>query len=277
MLRRVRISIEQSRQQRETRLTSIEQRGHNPRTKNHGKTWNGQRSRFILSGLMECSLCGCRYQGVTRIKGKKRVDGTRVKTHYYGCGGYITKGRSICGLNAIPQKVLESLVTDTVIDFYRPYLAPGGRRKLALAVKTQIGSEAEEFISARKRAQKELNKVKKIINNLLDNITSANRELVDQRLRELKQQKHQLQARLEELDRLVVSQAEIKGIVADAMQFLSSLEFTLREGLAQEKLVALRRCIKKISINKPAGTVKLTVRSVPAGNFEGTEERRVSL
>ena len=269
--------FEQARQQRETKLTSIEQRGHNPRTKNHGKTWNGQRSRFILSGLMKCSLCGFRYQGVTQAKGKKRVDGTRVKTCYYGCAGYITKGKSICKINTILQKVLESLVTDTVIDFYRPYLAPGGRRKLAQAVKAQIGSEAEEFVTARKRAQRQLNKINKTISNLLDNITSTNREFVDQRLTELKQQKHQFETRLEELDRLGVSQAEIKSIVADAMQFISSLEFTLREGLAQEKLVALRRCIEKISINKPAGTVKLIVRSVPVGNLEGTKECQVSL
>ena len=269
--------FEQARQRRETQLTSIEQRGHNPRTKNHGKTWNGQRSRFILSGLLECSLCGCRYQGVTRVKGKKRFDGTPVKTRYYGCGGYITKGKSICELNAIPQEVLESLVTDTVIDFYRPYLAAGGRRKLALAVKAQIGSEAEEFVTARKRAQRQQNRIKKIINNLLDNITSTNREFVDQRLRELKQQKHQLEARLEELDHLLVSQGETKSIVADTMQFLSGLEFTLREGLAQERLVALRRCIEKISINKPAGTVKLTVRSVPVGSLEGSRECHISL
>jgi len=269
--------FEHARQQRETQLTSIEQRGHNSRTKNHGKTWNGQHSRFILSGLMECSLCGRRYQGVTRVKGKKRVDGTRVKTRYYGCGGYISNGRSICELNAIPQKVLESIVTDTVIDFYRPYLAPGGRRKLAQAVKAQIGSEVEEFIAARKRAQRQQDRIKKIINNLLDNITSANREFVDQRLTELEQQKQQLEARLEELDRLVVSQAEIKSMIADAMEFISGLEFTLREGLAQEKLVALRRCIEKISINKPAGTVKLAVRSVPAGNLESTKECQVSL
>ena len=269
--------FEQARQQRENQLTSIEQRGHNPRTKNHGKTWNGQRSRFILSGLMKCSLCGFRYQGVTQAKGKKRVDGTRVKTCYYGCAGYITKGKSICKINTIPQKVLESLVTDTVIDFYRPYLAPGGRRKLAQAVKAQIGSEAEEFVTARKRAQRQLNKINKTISNLLDNITSTNRELVDQRLTELKQQKHQFETRLEELDRLGVSQAEIKSIVADAMKFISSLEFILHEGLAQEKLVALRRCIEKISINKPAGTVKLIVRSVPVGNLEGTKECQVSL
>jgi Tfp pilus assembly protein PilO len=94
---------------------------------------------------------------------------------------------------------------------------------------------------------------------------------------ELKQQKQQFEARLEELDRLVISQAEIKNMVADAMQFLSRLGFTLREGLAQEKLVALRRCIEKISINKPDGTVKVIVRSVPVGNLESTKECQVSL
>jgi len=129
----------------------------------------------------------------------------------------------------------------------------------------------------RKRAQRQQNRIKKIINNLLDNITSTNREFIDQRLTELKQQKHQLEARLEELDRLVVSQAEITNMVSDAIEFISSLEFTFRQGLAQEKLVALRQCIEKISINKPAGTVRLTVRSVPVGNLEGTVERQVSL
>ena len=269
--------FEQTKQRLESHPKSIEQRQRFSRLNTHGRTWNGQRSRFILSGLMKCGLCGCRYQGVTRAKGKKRLDGTRVKTFYYGCGGYITKGRSICEMNPIPQKTLECKVIDTVLAFYRPLLGKGGRRKLAEAVKTQIGSEAEEFIAARKRAQRELNRVERIINNLLDNITSANREFVDRRLNELKQQKQQLEDRLEELDQLSLSRDEINSIVSDSMKFLAGLEFVLHEGLPQEKLVALRRCIEKISINKPAGTVKLAVRSVPVGNLEGTKECQVSL
>ena len=55
--------FERARQRREDRPSSIEQRGSNPRLKAHGKTWNGQRSRFILSGLLTCRLCGNRYQG----------------------------------------------------------------------------------------------------------------------------------------------------------------------------------------------------------------------
>jgi hypothetical protein len=46
---------------------------------------------------------------------------------------------------------------------------------------------------------------------------------------------------------------------------------------ARRNNLALRRCIEKISINKPDGTVKLTVYSVPVGNIEGNEERHISL
>jgi hypothetical protein len=90
---------------------------------------------------MKCSPCGNRYQGITRIKGKKRNDGTRVKTYYYGCGGYITKGTSICRMNAIPKAVLESKVIETVLDFYRSYLEKGGRQKFAEAIKAQTKVE----------------------------------------------------------------------------------------------------------------------------------------
>jgi len=96
-------------------------------------------------------------------------------------------------------------------------------------------------------------------------------------LNELKQQRQQLEARLEELDRLSLSQAEIGSIVTDSMQFLSGLEFTLRQGLPQEKLAAMRQCIGKIWVNKPAGEIKLAVRLVPAGNLQATQEFKASV
>ena len=175
-------------------------------------------------------------------------------------------------MNVIPQKVLEETVIKVVLDFYKPFLGKGGRKKLAEAVKDQIGSEAEEFVAARKRAQRELNKIDKTVNNLLDNITSANREFVDRRLGELQQQKHQLQTRLEELDELSLSRDEINSIVSDSMKFLAGLEFVLSEGVPQEKLVALRQCIEKISVDKPAGRIKLAIYLVPVGNLQATRE-----
>ena len=269
--------LEQTKRRLESHPKSIEQRLRFSKHNTHGKTWDGQRSRFILSGLMECGLCGSRYRGVTRIKGKKRLDGTRVKNFYYGCGGYITKGKSICEMNPIPQEVLEKTVIDTILNFYKPLLGKGGRRKLAEAVKTQIGSEAEEFVTARKRAQQELDKNQATINNLLDNITSANREFVDKRLEELKQQKCQLEIRIEELDQLSLSQAEINEIISDSMKFIAGLEFILREGFSQDKLVSLRQCIKKVVVNKPAGELNLAIYLVPTKNFLATQECSISI
>jgi DNA invertase Pin-like site-specific DNA recombinase len=264
--------FEQAKQRRKRHPKSIEQLKRLSNSNTHGKTWNGQRSRFILSGLMKCSLCGCRYQGVTRNKGKKRLDGTRVKTFYYGCGGYITKGTNVCQMNAISKDVLEQTVINNVLEFYRPYLEKDGRIILANAVKMQVNYEGEELINARKRTQTELEKIGHTINNLLDNITPINREYVDQRLNELKQKKLHLDARLEELERLSLSQDEIDNIVSDAVKFLSGLKFTFSQDLPQEKLVALRQCIEKIFIDKPAGIIKMIIRLVPVGNLEATEE-----
>lgn len=264
--------FEQARQRLENHPKSIEQRQNN-----HGKTWNGQRSRFILSGLLKCGLCGNRYQGVTRNKGKRRLDGTQVKTYYYGCGGYITKGTNVCQMNAITKDTLEDAVIKMVLDFYRPYLEKDGRRKLAEAAKMQVNFEGEELVAARQRAQTEQEKTGKIIDNLLDNITPTNREYIDRRLNKLKQQRQQIEARIEELDRISLSQAEIDNIVTDSMQFLSGLEFILHQGLPQEKLVALRQCIEKIQVNKPAGEIKLAIRLVSAGNLQATQELKISV
>jgi len=264
--------FEQARERRENHPSSIQQRGQSPY---HGKTWHGKRSRFILSGLMKCALCGCRYQGLTRAKGKKRADGTRAKNYYYACGGYITKGRAICQLHAISQAVLEATVIEAVLDFYKPYIGRGSVKKLTELIKAQVGTEVKEITTARRRAQKERNTIQRTIDNLLDNITAVNRDLVDQRLAQLKERSHQVECRLDELERLAASQGQIKEVVSDARQFISSLESTLREGLPHEKLLALRQCLESIAIDQPGGAVTLSVRLMPACGQAKVQERRV--
>ncbi|MHC4466971.1 MAG: recombinase family protein [Planctomycetota bacterium] len=264
-------------QQLESRVASIEQRGRDPRVKTHGKTWNGKRNRFILSGLLKCSLCGSRYQGVTRAKGKRRMDGTKIRRYYYGCGGYITKGRKICEMNPIPKEELEEKVIEAVLEFYSPYLQKHGRNMLAEIIKQQTGAEQEDVAGARQRAEDELSRISQIIDNLLDNLNETNREFVDKRLNELSKQRQQLEQRLEELDRLSISQGEVQTMAADAMKFISSLEFTLQKGLPQEKLTVLRQCIERVWINKPKNTMKLAIRLIPVGNFINTQEFKIPI
>ena len=255
----------------------MEYRGQKGLNSTHGRTWNGKRSRFILSSLLKCDICGSRYQGITRSKGKKRQDGTRVKNHYYACGGYITKGKKICNMNSIQQQELEQKVINVVLNYYKTYLKEDGSIKLAKIIKQQSGLEKEDLVNARKRIEQELNRTSKIIDNLLDNITKANRQYVDKRLNELGNKRQQLEYRLQELEMLWLSQAEIKSIITDSVQFISTLEFILDKGLAHEKLIALRRCIKKILINKPAGEIRLYIFKVPSGNIKAIRKFKVPI
>ena len=110
------------------------------------------------------------------------------------------------------------------------------------------------------------------INNLLDNITPANRDHIDKRLNELEKQRQQLEIRLEEIKRLSISQAEIKGLINEAMQFIAGLKFTLKQGLPQEKLATLRQWIEKIFIDKSAEEIKLVIRQVPVGILQGIDK-----
>ena len=60
------------------------------------------------------------------------------------------------------------------------------------------------------------------------------------------------------------------------MQFISGLEFTLTQGLPQEKLATLRQCIEKIHISKPNNEIKMLIREVPTGNLQITAKIIIS-
>ena len=84
--------------------------------------------------------------------------------------------------------------------------------------------------------------------------------------------------RLRELDLLALSQVEIRTTVADTLKFISGLEFTLNQGLPQEKIVALRQCIERIWMNVPEKTVKIQMNCIPnCSAMTATEEVIVSL
>ena len=45
----------------------------------------------------------------------------------------------------------------------------------------------------------------------------------------------------------------------------------------QNMSIALRQCITRIRINKPAREIKLTLRRIPTGNLEATNELTVAI
>jgi hypothetical protein len=66
-----------------------------------------------------------------------------VKTFYYGSGGYITKGSSVCQLGPILQEKLKKAVIDAVLKFYEPYLSGAGRKRLSTQIHQQRLADAQ--------------------------------------------------------------------------------------------------------------------------------------
>jgi hypothetical protein len=61
------------------------------------------------------------------------------------------------------------------------------------------------------------------------------------------------------------------------MQFLAGLEFTLHNGLPQEKLTTIRQCAQKVEIHKSSKQIKLNLLTVPAINLPYTKELTVTI
>jgi hypothetical protein len=225
--------------------------------------WNGARGRFLLSGLCRCGLCGGRYQGVTRTKGKRRNDGARVRTFSYACGSYIAKGKSACSFNPVGKDLLETAVIEAVLQHYAKYRSAEGIKLLNQEVRAAQGVESEDLTTARKRLEADRRDVEKKIAGLLDNVTTKTRDLVDERLVSLRRERLLLESRGEELELLGSRQAAVIDQVRELARFVEGMEFTLQHGTNVEKMAVLRQCVVAVVLRTKVGAADLQLRSPP--------------
>ena len=220
--------------------------------------WSGMRAQFLLSGLIKCGRCGCKYQGVTRVKGKPRVDGSRVKTRSYACGGYISKGRSACVFGPVPQDWLEQRVIDEVLRFYTErYLVEGGMDRLAREVREALGHEAVDLADAQRRLDEDRTRVEGTIANLLDNLSNATRDLAEERLATLRVERERLARRAEELERLSLNEGRVRDTTHEVGTFLAGLDHTLRHAPGEHRKAAVRRCVEGITVRSDGEAIDL--------------------
>jgi hypothetical protein len=224
--------------------------------------WNGARSRFLLSGLCRCGICGGKYQGVTRTKGKRRLDGSRVRTFSYACGSYIAKGRAACSFNPVGQEVLETTVIDAVLKHYAKYRGEAGMTLLAQEVRAAQGIEAEDLTAARKRLEADRRETERKIAALLDNVTPKTRDLVEERLSGLRRERLLMESRSEELELLATRQAAVVDQVRELARFVESMEFTLRHGTNVEKMGVLRKCVLSVGVENAVEQIGVALRSL---------------
>jgi len=116
----------------------------------------------------------------------------------------------------------------------------------------QIGEELDK-VEAR------LREVRQTIANLIDNLTTTNRDFVDARLVELKRESAVLESRRLELEAAGAKGMEIDRLIDQAVQLAGEFDSVYAGGTIQEKRLLVRAFVKEIVIEPENGEVKVVL------------------
>ena len=206
-------------------------------------------SRFLLSGLLKCGLCGRPYSGQGAKSGQFA---------YYICGTLFREGAGTCSahyLNAprvedfVVEKIRERILTEETIV------------ELVTMVAEEIDAMAGELAGRLDVIDAELGDVRKRLERLYEALESSELtlEVLSPRIFSLRHREEQLEAAREEAETQLEQRRvelpttdEIKGYVADFREFL-------REGTFPERKALIRNFVEGIEVVGDEATLTYTI------------------
>ena len=206
-------------------------------------------SKFLLSGLLRCGVCGRPYSGQGAKSGQFA---------YYICGSLFREGAGACSapyLNAprvedfVVEKIKERILTEeTIVELVTP-------------VAEEIDAMAGELSGRLEVIDAELGDVKKRLERLYEALETSELtlEVLSPRILSLRHREEQLEAaredtvtQLEQRKVELPTTEEIKGYVADFREFL-------REGTFPERKALIRNFVQGIEVVGDEATLTYTI------------------
>ena len=206
-------------------------------------------SKFLLSGLLKCGVCGRPYSGQGAKSGQFA---------YYVCGTLFREGAGTCSaryLNAprvedfIVEKIRERILTEETIV------------ELVTLVAEEIDAMAGELSGRLEVVEAELGDVRKRLGRLYEALETSDLtlEVLSPRIFSLRHREEQMEAAREDaetqLERRRVelpTTEEIRGYVADFREFL-------KDGTFPERKALIRNFVEGIEVNGDEATLTYTV------------------
>ena len=206
-------------------------------------------SRFLLSGLLKCGVCGRPYSGQGAKSGQFA---------YYICGTLFREGAGTCSaryLNAprvedfVVEKIRERILTEETIV------------ELVTLVAEEIDAMAGELAGRLEVVDAELGDVRKRLEKLYEALETSELtlEVLPPRIFSLRHREEQLEAAREDAATQIEQRRvelptseEIKGYVADFREFL-------REGTFPERKALIRNFVEGIEVAGDEATLTYTV------------------
>jgi DNA invertase Pin-like site-specific DNA recombinase len=228
----------------------------------------GRYSNYLLSGLIDCGDCRHMFQGYSqKLRRKENRPPPRERPQSYLCGGYITKGRSVCQRHAIEKDSFEEFILERVHARLLDVLDNGGRALLRRYVREEmaqaLGSPREDL----RRTEADLDRVKADIKRLLASLTPANRDLVDEEIVELKGRRRDLDSRVEALRGAARAHVDLDAAVEAAMGRLGRFREVLEHGTFPERKEFLRGFVAGITYYPSKQSGELRMHDMVAASF----------
>ena len=206
-------------------------------------------SKFLLSGLLKCGVCGRPYSGQGAKSGQFA---------YYVCGTLFREGAGTCSaryLNAprveefVVEKIRERILTEETIV------------ELVTLVAEEIDAMAGELSGRLEVIEAELRDVRKRLERLYEALETSELtlEVLSPRIFSLRHREEQLEAAREDAETQLEQRRvelptteEIKGYVADFREFL-------QEGTFPERKALIRNFVEGIEVVGDEATLTYTV------------------
>ena len=197
-------------------------------------------SNYLLSGMITCGRCGHTYFGTTRTNTKK------IKTQSYTCGGYWSRGNTVCENFSFASHRLEGHILQGIknrLGEENPY------KELLGEIRAELDKQFKNPALEINALEQRVKAINKKIDDLLDAVAPEHKDILNRKITVLSEEKKRLEVEIVSLranskTRLDLGKAsrEVLGGIRDFDQIFTE------EASVGEKKAFIRRYIGAVRI-----------------------------
>ncbi len=222
-------------------LWRLAQKKRNGRNQDRGQSrGRALTSPYLLSGIINCSKCGHPYVGSTKTSGKG------IKTKTYVCGGYWSRGNTVCENFSFASDRIENHI---VIGISKR-LSQGSPYKDVLdEIKIELSNQFRNPEGEIAHLNQKIREITKKIDNLLDAIDPIHKEHINRKLTQLSEEKKRFEFEIVRLTNSRKNEINIEKASQEVFSGLKEFRQIFTEEVApNEKKEFVRRYVGAVKI-----------------------------
>ena len=214
-------------------------------------------------GTLPCGRCGQRYQGRTVNSTKRRKDGSKIRSLYYACGGWVMKGTTCCEKFLLRQEPLEGVLLEMIRGRLDALLAGHGETLLRRYIQEEIGVQGKDPRREMGQIRVRLAEIEQKANVLLEGMSADTKTFVDAKLRDLTKERRRLQERIEALKVAPYAAIDAEAVLRDGLAALADMPRLLESASIEERKEFVQAFIAGVTVRPDEARLDIQVRPIP--------------